>query len=198
MSTPLKKSVKNRESDEIKKYSTFCWNHIAGYQFYVLFFPPTQTTPRFFSFFHKLVPVSLPALCHFSQWPHTLNTYYSHFVEKETEALRGEARCLDMHPGLTSELRLFVIRPRCLPASCPLLHFSGGWLSWWLSDKESACNAGAAGDAGLIPGSSGRSPGGRQGNLLQYSCLENPMDRGAWWAGYSPEVRKQLNTIEAT
>ena len=99
---------------------------------------------------------------------------------------------------LTSELRLFVIRPRCLPASCPLLHFSGGWLSWWLSGKESACNAGAAGDAGLIPGSSGRSPGGRQGNLLQYSCLENPMDRGARWAGYSPEVRKELNTIEAT
>ena len=34
---------------------------------------------------------------------------------------------------------------------------------------------------GLIPGS-GRPPGGRNGNLLQYSCLENPMDRGAWWA----------------
>ena len=38
-----------------------------------------------------------------------------------------------------------------------------------------------AGDAGLIPGS-GRSPGEGNGNLLQYSCLENPMDRGAWWA----------------
>ena len=37
------------------------------------------------------------------------------------------------------------------------------------------------GDAGLIPGS-GRSPGGGNDNLLQYSCLENPMDRGAWWA----------------
>ena len=35
-------------------------------------------------------------------------------------------------------------------------------------------------DAGLIPGL-GRSPGGRHGNLLQYSCLENPMDSGAWW-----------------
>jgi len=33
----------------------------------------------------------------------------------------------------------------------------------------------------LIPGL-GRSPGERNGNLLQYSCLENPMDRGAWWA----------------
>ena len=38
-----------------------------------------------------------------------------------------------------------------------------------------------AGDAGLIPGS-GRSPGEGDGNPLQYSWLENPMDRGAWWA----------------
>ena len=38
-----------------------------------------------------------------------------------------------------------------------------------------------AGDMGLIPGS-GRSPGGENGNPLQYSYLENPMDRGAWWA----------------
>ena len=40
---------------------------------------------------------------------------------------------------------------------------------------------GDAGDTGLIPGS-GRSPGGGHGNPLLYSCLENPMDRGAWWA----------------
>ena len=44
-------------------------------------------------------------------------------------------------------------------------------LCQWLSGKESACNAGDAGDAGLIPGS-GRSPGGGNGNPLQYSCLE--------------------------
>ena len=44
--------------------------------------------------------------------------------------------------------------------------------------KESACNAG---DLGLIPGW-GRSPGGGHGNPLQYFCLENPMDRGAWRA----------------
>ena len=42
--------------------------------------------------------------------------------------------------------------------------------------KESACNAG---DPGLILGS-GRSPGGGNGYLLQYSCLENSMDRGTW------------------
>ena len=39
----------------------------------------------------------------------------------------------------------------------------------------------SAGEAGSIPGS-GRSPGEGNGNLLQFSCLENPMDRGAWWA----------------
>ena len=44
--------------------------------------------------------------------------------------------------------------------------------------KESACNAG---DAGLIPGW-GRSPGEGNGNSLQYSCLENPINKGGWWA----------------
>ena len=47
--------------------------------------------------------------------------------------------------------------------------------------KESACNAGDIGDVGLIPGL-GRFPRVGNGNPLQYSCLENPMDRGAWWA----------------
>ena len=46
------------------------------------------------------------------------------------------------------------------------------------SVKESACNAG---DPGSIPGS-GRSPGEGNGKPLQYSCLENPIDRGAWQA----------------
>ena len=54
-------------------------------------------------------------------------------------------------------------------------------LPWWLSGKESACNTGDTGDAGLIP-EIGRYPGGRHGNPFQYFCLENNMDRGAWWA----------------
>ena len=44
-----------------------------------------------------------------------------------------------------------------------------------------SANAGDGRDAGLIPGS-GRSPEIGNGNLLQYSCLKNSMDRGAWWA----------------
>ena len=47
--------------------------------------------------------------------------------------------------------------------------------------KNLPANAGDAGDVGSIPGSR-RSPGVGNGNPLQYSCLGNPMDRGAWWA----------------
>ena len=47
--------------------------------------------------------------------------------------------------------------------------------------KESACNVGDAGRNGFNP-HSGRSPEGGHGNPLQCSCLENPMDRGAWQA----------------
>ena len=47
--------------------------------------------------------------------------------------------------------------------------------------KNQLANAGDIRDGGLIPGS-GRSPGEGDGNPLQYACLENPMDRGAWWA----------------
>ena len=57
--------------------------------------------------------------------------------------------------------------------------------------KEFACNAG---DVGLIP-RSGRSPGEGSGNLLQYSCLENPMDREAWWTTVH-EVRRVRHNFE--
>ena len=60
-----------------------------------------------------------------------------------------------------------------------------------MADKESACNAGDTGNAGLILGS-GRSPGVGSGNLFQYSCLENPMVRGAWQDIYSPRGCKEL------
>ena len=53
--------------------------------------------------------------------------------------------------------------------------FSGGSVV-----KNPPANAGDKGDSGSIPGS-GKSPGGGHGNPLQYSCLENPMDRGALW-----------------
>ena len=59
--------------------------------------------------------------------------------------------------------------------------------------KESACNAG---DPGLIS-RLGRSPGEGNSNPLQYSYLENPMDRGAWWAtGHSPRGCKDSGMTE--
>ena len=61
----------------------------------------------------------------------------------------------------------------------------------WLSSKESTCNAG---DMGSIPGL-GRSPGRGNGNSLQYSCLKNPTDKGAWQAtAHGVKSRTQLST----
>ena len=57
--------------------------------------------------------------------------------------------------------------------------------------KESTCNAG---DLDLIPGL-GTSPGEGNGYTLQYSCLENPMDRGTWWATVHGAA-KESNTTE--
>ena len=77
------------------------------------------------------------------------------------------------------------LRPSCiqawgrhlgLPALYNLSGFPGG-----AAGEEPACHAGDLRDVGSIPGS-GRFPGGGHGNPLQYSCLENPMDRGAWRA----------------
>ena len=64
--------------------------------------------------------------------------------------------------------------------------------------KNPPANTGDIRDAGLIPGSE-RSPGGRHGNPLQYSCLENPMDSGAWQATVHDVTKswtrlKQLST----
>ena len=64
-----------------------------------------------------------------------------------------------------------------------------------LSGKESACNAGAAGDTGSIPGL-GRPSGVGHGNPLQYSFLENPMDRGARRATVHRVA--ELDTMEVT
>ena len=63
-------------------------------------------------------------------------------------------------------------------------------LTQWLSSKESTCNAeGTSSNTG-----SGTSPGGGHGSPLQYSCLENPMDRGAWW----PHFKNSQETYECS
>ena len=69
----------------------------------------------------------------------------------------------------------------------------------WLSDKASTCKAGDAGYMGLIPGP-GRSPGGGNGNPLQYSCLKNPMERIPWTEGPGglQSIGSQRDVTEAT
>ena len=59
------------------------------------------------------------------------------------------------------------------------MHMLVSRLPQCLTDKESACNVGATGDAGSSP-ELGRSPGRGRGKPLQYSCLENPVDRGEY------------------
>ena len=62
------------------------------------------------------------------------------------------------------------------------------WLPWWLRRSSSACNVG---DSGLIP-ELGRAPGEGNSDPLQYSCLENPMDRGTWQAIVHEVTKSQM------
>ena len=83
--------------------------------------------------------------------------------------------------GHLMHLSIFVCLPRAIP---------GG-----TSGKESACQCRRCNrNPGSIPGL-GRAPGVGSGNPLQYSCLENPMDRGAWWATLYG-VAKELDMTE--
>ena len=81
--------------------------------------------------------------------------------------------------------KFFHDKSKILPLLSNVQKFLGG------SDrKESTCDAG---DLGLIPGS-GRSFREGNGNPLQYSCLENSMDRGAWWATIQKVAKSQTQT----
>ena len=130
----------------------------------------------------------------------------AHFSEEDSGAQRGQVACLGSQeeagwmrmPGVSlSGLRSLCYSTQSLtwPGQkwvwfvwCVLawLHFTYQWWDVWgflggASGREPACNAGNTEDMSSIPGS-GRSPGGGHGSPLQYSCLEDSMDRGAWWA----------------
>jgi len=66
-----------------------------------------------------------------------------------------------------------------------------------LSVKQGHAGSIKPGDVGLIPGT-GRSPGEGNGNPLQCSCLENPMDRGAWWATIHGVAESQTHLSKST
>ena len=91
-----------------------------------------------------------------------LNLIFKHdIIDQKAERLNSESRQLRLHMSLMGRW------------VCNLGLFDSGYcFPWWLSGKESTCNAG---DSGSIPGEG-------NDNLLQYSYLENPMDKGAWRA----------------
>ena len=91
----------------------------------------------------------------------------------------GSAHTPPSCPSVPLEL-LFLITATCQVAQICFTAWTAP-LPGGASGKEPTYNAGDIKDAGSIPGS-GRSPGGGNGNPLQYSYLENPMDRGTWQA----------------
>ena len=92
-------------------------------------------------------------------------------IEPRSPSLQA-TEVTDISPG-NLDSSLCFIQPSVWHVVLCIQGFPGG-----SEGKASACNVG---DMGSIPGS-GRSPGEGNGNPLQYSCLENSMDRGAWWA----------------
>ena len=112
-----------------------------------------------------------PAPCSPAAWPQMV-----HFILQDTE--RGTQPCQQLNSTDSDD-------GSCLP--CTLRGFRVA-----LVGKNPPANAGDAADEGSIPGS-GKSPGGGNGKPLQYSRLENPMDRGVWWA---PRGRKESGTTE--
>ena len=141
----------------------------------------------------------LPSVCF---RPHRISSHYS----PPPAFLRGSALPL-LGPARVCALNL-VFTPLCLVHSysasfnCPQvprfmlsanIFISVGCMGFPDGSKNPPANAGDLRDEGSIPGL-GRSPGGGQDNPLQYSCLENPMDRGAWWATVH-EVAKSEETL---
>ena len=94
---------------------------------------------------------------------------------------------------------IFQTLPRCLNPSDPFLDLTDIIISYadGSSGKESTCKAKHAGDPGSIPGL-GRSPGEGNGNPLQDYCLENPMDRGAWWAAVHGVAKSRTRLSDFT
>ena len=112
-----------------------------------------------------------------------------HLIAPSRLPVRGTSPALEMRLCHLSQVQqLITFKARCkhkwilaLGLSLYLILCENLGVPWGLSGKESVCSAG---DPGSTPGS-GRSPGEGNGNPLQDSCLENPMNIGAWWATYS-------------
>ena len=91
-----------------------------------------------------------------------------------------ELGSLSFHHHQTAQVIYFIIKYKCFFATTVLPYLKQA-SQVTLVVKNLLVNAGDIRDSGSIPGS-GRFPGVGDGNIFQYSCLENPMDRGAWQA----------------
>ena len=129
----------------------------------------------------------MPTSSRFFTWPSAVEP--SVWAGWEWAHFKPPRRVLSTFPFVKLNVFLFLSKVNnvlswvgYLLGVCKREDFPGG------SDgKESACNAG---NLGLIPGL-GRSPEEENGNLLQYSCLRNPMDRRAWWATVHSVAKSQ-------
>ena len=120
-----------------------------------------------------------------SPFRYTIHTAKSILEEKVFVSSRCQSKPLSLTFRHLVPARPFSAPVLCVPDNLPVLGLLSiphpsppHGLPCGSDGKESACTMG---DPGSIPGS-GRCPGEGNGNSLQYSCLENPMDRGAWWA----------------
>ena len=128
------------------------------------------------------------------QWPHFKNRRTCLSTARGGQASGTGTFCSQLSEGLcqlvgrpatiSQVYRHCGQRQVCRTSSGCAVVFLGGALELtqdFSGGSDSKASAYNAGDLGSIPGS-GRSSGEGNGNPLQYSCLENPMDRGAWWA----------------
>ena len=143
---------------------------------------------------HRRQPTRLPPYLGFSRQEHCSGVPFPSILpESEKGKWSRSVVCDSLRPHGLQPTRL--LRPWDFPGKSTgvgchcLLHFPGD-----SGVKNPPAKAGAAKDAGLIPGL-GRSPGKGNGNPIQYSCLENPMDRGTWWATVYG-VTKELDMTE--
>ena len=127
--------------------------------------------------------------CHFTSCPTCFSSLFTlkqilyiilfHLEILQNEALENKAlsKWMDLETAIQS-----AVSQKEKNKCCILMHICRIWgLPRWLSGKEFACQCRRLRRFRFNPGS-GRSPGVGNGNKLQYSCLENPMDGGAWWA----------------
>ena len=143
--------------------------------FWMLSFKPTFSLSSF-TFIKRLFR-SLSLWCHLHIWGYWYFSGQSWF-QLVLPPAQFNLIVLKNKQSLQGGVPVFELIPQ---GRFPLFHECKGqaWHSYFPGDsdgKTSACNAR---DSGLIPGS-GRSPGEGNGNQLQYSCLDNPMNRGAW------------------